>query len=429
MSYAKQLREKKARLATQMRAIVDAAKKEDRGLNTEERTSWDKMCDEAEKLSASIEAVEKTDKLEAELAIVDDDKIVVLSPDRATGGKKIDDSPHAKAFGKFLRYGIDNLAPEEKQLMRNKFVPNGGGIQNAQTITTTGGGYLIPQGFSDKLEEALKWYGGILGVVGEFSTETGQPLPWPTVNDTSNLGSLISINTQVSETDFTLGQVTFNAYIFSSNSVLVPIALIEDSYFDLDTFIARNLGIRLGRVVNHYATVGTGSSQPYGIEPAVVASGNTSQGATGETTSLVYNDLVNTLHLVDPAYRNNPSSKWMFHDSTLKAIRKLVDGNNRPLWMPGLTAGFGQGFPETILDKPYAINNDMPVMAANAYSVLFGDLSKFMVRRVAGGTTVLRLVERYADYLQVGYIGFLRLDSQLLDAGTHPIAAFQNSAT
>jgi HK97 family phage major capsid protein len=139
--------------------------------------------------------------------------------------------------------------------------------------------------------------------------------------------------------------------------------------------------------------------------------------------------LVDLLHAVDPAYRNLPTSKWMFHDSTLKALRLLVDGNNRPLWQPGLTAGFGQGFPETILDKPYVINNDMPVMAANAYSVLYGDLSKYKVRRVASGTTVLRLVERYADYLQVGYIGFLRADGQLLDAGTHPIAAFQNSAT
>lgn len=429
MSYAKQLREKQARLATQMRGLVDAAKKEDRGLNTEERTRWDNMVAEHESLNASVEAAEKTDEIEAQLATVPADKIAILRPDAATGGKAIDDTPHAKAFARFLRYGIDSLAPEEKALMRNKFVPNGAGIQNAQTITTTGGGYLIPQGFSDKLEEALKWYGGILGVVGEFSTETGQPLPWPTVNDTTNLGSLISINTQVTETDFTFGQVTFNAYIFSSNSVLVPIALIEDSYFDLDTFIARNLGIRLGRVVNHYCTVGTGSSQPYGIQAAVINSGNTGQGATGDSTSITYADLVNTLHLVDPAYRDAPSAKWMFHDSTLKVIRKLVDGQSRPLWMPGINAGFGSKFPETILDKPYVINNDMPVMASNAYSVLFGDMSKFMVRRVAGGTTVLRLVERYADYLQVGYIGFLRLDSQLLDAGTHPIAAFQNSTS
>ena len=161
----------------------------------------------------------------------------------------------------------------------------------------------------------------------------------------------------------------------------------------------------------------------------MITAGNTTQGTTGETTSCIYNDLVNTLHLVDPAYRSRPSCKWMFADATLKVLRKLVDGNSRPLWQPGLTAGFGTVFPETILDKPYVINQDMPVMAASAYSILFGDLSCFKVRRVAGGVTLMRLTERYADYLQVGFLGFMRFDSNLIDAGTHPIAAFQNSAS
>jgi HK97 family phage major capsid protein len=268
-----------------------------------------------------------------------------------------------------------------------------------------------------------------MGNCGTFDTESGNPLPWPTVNDTANKGRILAINTQLTETDLTFGQVTFNAYIFTSDSVLVPLALIQDSYFNLDQFIARALGTRIGRSLNQYCTTGTGTAQPNGIVTATIAAGNTVQGATGETTSLVYGDLVNTLHLVDPAYRSMPTAKWMFADTTLKALRKLVDGESRPLWQPGLTAGFGQAFPETILDRPYVINQDMATMAANAYSVLYGDLSKYMVRRVAGGTTVMRLVERYADYLQVGFLAFMRADGQLLDAGTHPIAAFQNSAT
>jgi HK97 family phage major capsid protein len=249
------------------------------------------------------------------------------------------------------------------------------------------------------------------------------------VNDTTNKGRLLAINTQLTETDFTFGQVTFNAYIFTSDSVLVPLALMQDSYFNLDAYIAKALGTRLGRSLNQYCTTGSGSAQPDGIQTAVIAQGNTTQGTTGETTSIIYADLVNTLHLVDPAYRQAPTCKWMFADSTLKVLRKLVDGESRPLWQPGITAGFGNGFPETILDKPYVINQDMPAMGVSAYPILFGDMSKYKVRRVAGGTTVMRLVERYADYLQVGFLGFLRADGQLIDAGTHPIAAFQNSAS
>jgi HK97 family phage major capsid protein len=149
-----------------------------------------------------------------------------------------------------------------------------------------------------------------------------------------------------------------------------------------------------------------------------------------------YADLVEVEHKVDPAYRFNPATYWMFNDSTLKAIKKLVDGQNRPLWQPGLTASFRDGAAvdlvaakPLVLDHPYIINQDMAAPAANADSILFGDMANFKVREVAGGTTVMRLAERYADYLQVGFIAFQRFDSQLIDAGTHPVAVGINAAS
>jgi HK97 family phage major capsid protein len=119
----------------------------------------------------------------------------------------------------------------------------------------------------------------------------------------------------------------------------------------------------------------------------------------------------------------------------LKLLKLLVDGQSRPLWQPGLTASFETGASVNlldskpkILDHPYIINQDMAAPAANAYSMLFGDVSNYILRKV-GTPTVLRLVERYADYLQVGLTAFFRVDGQLVDAGTHPIAVMQQSAT
>jgi HK97 family phage major capsid protein len=440
MSYAKELRQKQARLATQMRALVDTAKKADRGLNTEERTQWQNMLTEFDANEETIKAEERIVSIETGLGSIPEDQLVPafaadqpVDPRFSTRprGRQKDNSPHGKAFAKWLRGGMSALLPDEQTLMQSRSIGlESMGIQNAQTVTTSGGGYLIPQGFSDALEEALKWYGGILGVVDVFETDTGAPLPWPTDNDTVNKGRLLAINTQLTTTDLVFGQVTFNAYMGTSDIVLVPIQLMQDSYFDMDTYVARKLGIRLGRLMNFQCTMGAGAGNaPNGIQPAVVAAGLTVQGAVGSSTSIGYKDLVNVYHLVDPAYRERPSAKFMFHDTTLRAIRQLVDQAGRPLWQPGISAGFGNGFPPTILDKPYVVNNDMPVMAASAYAVLFGDMSLYKVRRVAGGVTIMRLVERYADYLQVGFLGFERFDGQLLDAGTHPIGAWQNSAT
>src|SRR5207253_3242363 len=123
---------------------------------------------------------------------------------------------------------------------------------------TTAGGYLIPTGFSGQLEESMKAYGGVENVADTFNTDTGNPLPWPTFDDTSNTGELLGINTAVNPQDVAYGLVTFNAYKFSSKYVLVPVELMQDSAFDLDAHLASVLGTRLGRVHNTYQTTGTG---------------------------------------------------------------------------------------------------------------------------------------------------------------------------
>lgn len=433
MSYSKQLREKLARLSVELRAIVTTAKNDgNRGLNGDEQTKFAALEAEYTATEASIKSSERVDTIENDLRQVTPDQIAAVMGEEVYGAaaEKENKKKEDKAFSKYLRVGFEGLDSSEKALAMRQFQgATPGQIKNAQTLTTTGGGYTVAQGFSDQLEEAMKFFGGILGVVDTFDTENGAPMPWPTVNDTTHMGRILGVNTQVTETDLTFGQVTFNSFIFTSDSVLVPLALIQDSYFNLDQFIAQALGTRLGRLANNKFTVGAGTTEPLGIQPAVIAAGNTTQGLVGETTSIIPADLVSVMHLVDPAYRSQPKAGFMFHDSTLKTLRQLKDSANRPLWQPGLTAGFGQAYPETIFDRPYTINNDMPVMAASAYPVLYGDFSKYKVRKVAGGTTVLRLVERYADFLQVGYIGFMRSDGNLIDAGTHPIAAFQNSAT
>jgi HK97 family phage major capsid protein len=234
----------------------------------------------------------------------------------------------------------------------------------------------------------------------------------------------------------TFNQVTFNAYIGSSDLVLIPLALMQDSFFDMDQLTAELLGTRLGRLYNWKCTVGSGTNEPTGIVTAAVAAGLTYTMPVGETDAISYPDLVNLEHTVDPAYRYNPASYFMFSDAQLKLLKKLQDGSDRPLWQPGLTASFREGATvdllsakPTILGHPYIINQDMPVPAANADSILFGDFSTFKIREVAGGTTVLRLVERYADYLQVGFIGFSRFDAGLVNAGTNPVAVGINSAT
>jgi HK97 family phage major capsid protein len=421
------------RISVQMRSLVSAV--ETRGgkvMNSSEREKWNRLKAAYEKKEKEVCASEGIASLDQprhrEMPsdfTIGDLSDVELRRMRPSVRREALKGPEDRAFTNWLRRGMNALAPEDQQIMRGQFRDaNTLGIQNAQgTGTGAGGGYIVPVGFSNQLTEAMLWFGGIDGTVGQFETETGQPLPWPTINDSTNKGRIIGQNVQVTETDLVFNEVTFNAYILSSDVVLVPLSLMDDSYFDMDALVSRLLGTRLGRLLNNMGTVGSGTAQPTGIVTAAVAAGLTN--VLSATTTVDYQDLVNMEHSVDPAYRS-PNARWMFHDNMLKNLKLLVDGNSRPLWQPGLTASFsdgaaviGSGKP-TILGYSYVINNDMPIPAHSADSMLFGDMSCFKLRKV-GDVTVLQLRERYADYLQVGFTAFLRADTNLIDAGTHPI--------
>jgi HK97 family phage major capsid protein len=374
MAYARGDREARERVLTQMRNMLNTAKKANRGFTNEERLQYDAMHEDVERHDARIEKIESRNAGQPAISefAMDARSTRDVRDFYRVRPADIDDSPEAKAFTNYLRVGLNGLDDSDAHEMRRRYVANINagalqGVRNAQSSSGTQGGYIIPTGFSGMLEVAKKWFGGIAnGFVGHFKTETGNPFPWPTIDDVNNTGRIIGQNVQVTETDLTFGQITFNAYIFSSDLVLVPLALMEDSYFNISALVADLLGTRLGRLYNQQCTIGlgTGSSAPTGIVTAVVAAGNVLTLPTGETASIAYNDLVNLEHSVDPAYRFNPTTAWMFSDAVLKLLKKLVDGNGRPLWQPGLTASFQEGAAvnleatkPTILGHPYLVNS------------------------------------------------------------------------
>jgi hypothetical protein len=159
-------------------------------------------------------------------------------------------------------------------------------------------------------------------------TSTGNPLPYPNLNDTGNTGALVAENTAIGQatTEMSFGKITLGAYKYTSQLVLVPIELIQDSAFDVQSFVAQALGIRLGRIQNTHFTIGTGTSQPTGI---VTSSTLGVTGATGETAKWSYADIINLIHSVDPAYR--VAAQFMMHDASASVTEQMLDGNGRPL--------------------------------------------------------------------------------------------------
>ena len=297
----------------------------------------------------------------------------------------------------------DRLHAEERALA---------GPQNS----TSAGGYVIQDAAMREVEIALLQYGAMRQVSTILRTDTGGPLPIPTVNDTTNVGALIAENTTVSTQDIAFSQLVLDAYKYTSKAVLVSVELMQDSAVNLPQLLGNLLGERLGRITNTHFTTGTGTGQPNGV----VAAATFAQATTGNTTAITFANLIALYHSVDPAYRNN--AKWMMNDNTISKIKLMTDSQGRPLWLPGLV----DRAPDTILGSPYVINQDMSSMTISAKSILFGDFSKYLIRDVRD-ITLLRLDERYAEFLQVAFLAFMRTDGDLLNAGTVPIRGYQNS--
>jgi HK97 family phage major capsid protein len=285
------------------------------------------------------------------------------------------------------------------------------------------GGALVPEGFINELEIALLAYGGMREVSRVLRTDMGNPLPMPTVNDTTNKATLIAENTTVSEKDISLQQITFSAYKFTSGLVQVPVELMQDSAFNLESYVGELLGIRMARGLNDFYTTGTGASQPNGV---ITAASTTVAAING--TSIVMDDVLNLIHGVDPMYR--PGAVFMCHDSVKLALRQLKDGMGRYMWQDGDVKA---GIPEQLFGYPVYTNQSMQsvlVSGKTSFSsgnltLLFGEMKKFIIREVAG-VRLLVLRERYADSDQIAFVAFMRADSNLIDAGTHPVKVLKH---
>jgi len=214
-------------------------------------------------------------------------------------------------------------------------------------------------------------------------------------------------------------------YKYSSRVIPISLELLMDSAIDTISFIETRLMTRLGRIQNRHFTVGTGTAQPRGLATAAAA-GKT--GTTGQTLTVIYDDLVDLEHSVDVAYRMRPDAGWMMNDLSLRNVRKIKDTTGMPIFARGPANGAPTSNIDFLMGRPVTVNNNVAVMAANAKSILFGAFKEYTIRDVLGV-----LLQRYDDsaYAKKGQIGFnawARTGGNLIDNGG-AVKAYQNSAT
>jgi len=429
-----ELRDQRAKVWEQAKALNAKTRTDGtmRAFTAEEDTQWKAMNADMDALGRQIEVAEQVEAREREFAARANPG--VGRPPTPNTATTVNQAEYNRAFDSWLRWGTEELSAEHRALLnperaevRRRGTRGGTEIEvrlakpyvapafeeRAQGVATgAAGAFTVPEGFVNALEVSMLAFGGMRRASRILPTESGNDLPWPSLNDTAQTGELLGENTAAAQQDLTFGQIVLKAYKYSSKEVLVSQELLEDAAIDVGAVVGAALGERIARITNTHFTTGDNTGKPQGAA-TFAAAGITAASATAITVD----ELIALFHSVDPAYREGPKVAFMFKDSTLEAIRKLTKADWAfPVWQPGLAGGE----PSTILAKPYFINQDMAAIATGNKSVLFGDFSKYLIRDVAS-FRLRRLVERYAEKDQVSFIAFSRHDGRVLDAGTDPI--------
>ncbi|WP_354099635.1 MULTISPECIES: phage major capsid protein [unclassified Bradyrhizobium] len=415
MASLQELRAQGAAIVAVMQTMAD--KPADKWNAAVDGPEWDKLDAQLVDIQANIKRQERViqaaaDSLQRDLVV---DAALRVGQDQKSEGSVL--------FAKWARDPAQ-LSAEEWTKIR----------ATMSTTTNSQGGYTVQTEVQKTVLDALKAYGGMRAVATVIQTSQGNPMSYPTSDGTSETGEIVAQNASATALDPSFGTVPLNVYKFGSKIIAVPFELLQDSEVDVEAFVIKRATTRLGRITNTKFTVGAGdgSGEPNGIITAATA-GVTAGNGTSQVTAIIYDSLIDMQHSVDPAYRESGECKWMMHDSSVKVIRKIKDGQQRPIFVPGWdfavpTGGKAGKIPDSLLGDAIQVNQDMAVMAASAKSIAYGKLNEYTIRDVMDVTMFRFTDSAYTSKGQVGFLAWLRSGGNLIDVGG-AVKLFVNAAS
>lgn len=412
-----QLYEKRGKLVADARAALnEITANTDDARATELEARHDAIMAELDKLDKAIEREERVAAAERSL----EERAARNRPngenreapgqDGGNGEERSGDqvqTEYRDAFYAMLREGGDQggLTIEQRTLLRRGYIEN-----RTQTAgANAAGGFTVPTTLANRIIEVMRDWGPMYdpGITDEMVTSSGNPFDIPTNDDTANSAAALAEGANLTDDnsgDLVFGEVTLAAFVYATPWLQISFELLQDSAFNIEQFVGRKLGERLGRLANRQLTIGDNVGDPNGVVTA------STQGLiAAAAAAIVADELIDLQHSVNAAYRRSPQCRWMFADTTLGAVRKLKDGQGNYLWQMG---DVRVGAPDLILGKPYSVNDDVPALGAGNRCVLFGDFSRYTVRKV-GSPLIGTVRERF--WPKIGMAGLIRFDGDLLD--------------
>jgi HK97 family phage major capsid protein len=407
-----ELRDKRAGVIAQARKVMEVGNDRETGPTSEDQAEFDRHMDEANKIKARYESMEKLETAEREL----DSPIqrtglplpTDFTPEGSAGNARESRRPEVRR-----RNYLESAQYREvfdQWFTNGEFTRSAIPVEFRDTIlgTDTKGGYLsLPIQLAN---EVVKQCYDLC-----FVRQNARVI---TLGEAKALG-IPQLGTRMADANWTteVQAVTEDTTQAFTRRDLTPTLLsklckisIRMLYGanDVESFVTEELGYKFGITEEKAYLTGTGSAQPLGIFVAsangIPAARDVSTGNT--TTAVVVANLYEMKYSLKAPYRNSPTCRWMWSRTAINSIMQFKDSQNRYLWEPSLQAGQ----PDRLLNIMVSESEYVPnTFTTGLYVGAIGDLRYYWIAQT-DSFQIQRLVERYADTNEVGFIGRWYLD-------------------
>lgn len=346
-----------------------------------------KMAEIEKKGFASAEALERFAKVEAELKRIDTESAelagrIAAAQLAGVAGKASEDraaTERKAAFERYLRKGDGGLSEAEFKAMRTSSDPDGGYL-------------VIPE-----VDAAIDRVAGTISAMYRLAkTVTISTAKWEKMMKTAGMsmrrigdGSAggESTNPKYAKIGIEVHTAEVEPWVFNET--------LEDASIDLAADLAEEAGIAFAEGSGAEFITGDGVGKARGITAysnvanasyAWGSIGYIASGAAGAFAATNPADkLVALQHALKSQYRSG--AVWLTNDTTLGTMRQMKDGSGSfYLWNPDPAGGFGGRF----LGSPVEIDDNMPAIAANSYSLAYGNLARAYAVVQRAGTALIR---------------------------------------
>lgn len=296
-----ELREKRNKAWDEARNFLDSKRTDSGVLSEEDSAAYDAMEKTIVDLGKEIQRLERQAEIEAEMNKATSDPVL---------GK-----PAAPTVTEKTGTASDAYKTAFWNSVRNR---NYIDVRNdLQVGTDTEGGYLVPDEYEKKLISALEEENVFRPLATKIQTSSGdRKIP---VITQKGEASWMEEEEAYSLSDDAFGQIALSAYKVGT-AIKISEELLNDSVFDLPSYIAKEFARRIGSKEEEAFLIGDGKGKPTGI---FANAGGAENGATTSTANISFDDMIELFYSVKSPYRKK--AVWVLNEQTVKALRKLKD--------------------------------------------------------------------------------------------------------